>query len=199
LRLAWECTLRERNLPFHKLANERKAFYFVKDRIPADKVFFTGVDGAKAHRSVVGYRTITNPTTGEKTKRYWHFAMEARPQVHPSLGYFMKPHVVFSNDGETIWGSKKRLAAARRTECSDWWNDAWRDRTLGVVSHIANGKDCIEVRLGNRVSLKVATKPVVFMSPVAYTDPQLVGRESVPDDYGRSPEDGEDAFEDEQE
>jgi len=199
LRLAWEHMLRERDLPFHELANECKAFYFVKDKIPANKVFFTGVNGAKAHRSMVGYRTITNPSTGEKKKRYWHLAMEARPQVHPSLGYYMKPHIVFSNDGKTIWSSKRRLAAARRTECSDWRNDAWRDRTLGVVSYLAEGTDCITISLGSDVSLRVAIWPVVFMSPVAYTDPQLMDQELLPDDYGLSPEDGEGAFEDEEE
>jgi hypothetical protein len=198
LRLAWEHMLSERDLPVHQLANERKAFYFVKDKTPADKVFFTGVFGRKSHRSMVGFRTITNPTTGVKTKRYWHFAMEARPQVHPGLGYYMKPHVVFSNDGKTIWSSKKRLAAARRTECSDWWNDAWRDRMLGVVSYLADGNNCIKVQLGSDVSLTVAAWPTVFMSPVAYTDPQLIVAELPPEDYGRSPEDDEGAFEDEQ-
>jgi len=199
LRLAWEHMLCERDLPVHQLANERNTFYFVKDKIPADKVFFTGVNGAKAHRSVVGYRTITNSTTGEKRKRYWHFAMEARPQVHPSLGYYLKPHVVFSNDAKTIWSSKKRLAAERRTECSDWWNDAWRDRMLGVVSYLANGGDCIRVSLGSDTSLTIEAGPTVFMSPVAYTDPQLTEEELTLDDYGRSPYDGEDASEDEKE
>src|SRR5207244_3197585 len=37
LRLAWEHMLRKRDLPIYQLANERKAFYFVKDRIPTDK------------------------------------------------------------------------------------------------------------------------------------------------------------------
>ena len=199
LRLAGEQLLRGRDLPVHQLANERKAFYFVKDKVPADKVVFTGVDGAKAHRSMVGYSTKTNPTTGEKKKRYWHFAIEARPQVHPSLGYFMKPHVVFSNDAKTIWTSKKGLAAARRSECKDWWNDTWRDRTIGVVFYLAEGSDCIRVPLGSDVSLTVATWPVVFKSPVAYTDPQLIDTELTVDDYGRSPEEGEDPFEDKQE
>ena len=45
LRVAWEQMLDERKLPVYELANKAKCFYFPKDRVPNDKVFFTGVDG----------------------------------------------------------------------------------------------------------------------------------------------------------
>ncbi len=70
---------------------------------------------------------------------------------------------------------------------------------LGVVSYLANGGDCIRVSLGSDTSLTIAAGPTVFMSPVAYTDPQLTEEELTLDDYGRSPYDGEDASEDEKE
>ena len=56
---------------------------------------------------MVGYSTRTNPTTGVSVKRYWHFAMQARPLVHPAPAFVFKPHVVFTNDGLTIWESKE--------------------------------------------------------------------------------------------
>lgn len=199
LRVVWEHMVKEQGLPVHQLANGRKTFYFLKDQVPADKVFFTGVDGTRAYRSMVGYSTKTNPATGEKTKRYWHFGLEGRPQVHPALAYILKPHVVFSSDGRTIWSSKKRLAAARRSECKDWWNDHWRDRTLAAAYHLAGGAECIKVRLGSDVSLSVAIWPLIFSSPVAYTDPQIVEKERIADDYGRAPEEESDAFGDEKE
>ena len=64
LRIAWEQSMRQRDLPLHVLANEAKSFYFTKDRVPGDKVFFPGVEGKETFRSMVGYSTRKNPKTG---------------------------------------------------------------------------------------------------------------------------------------
>jgi hypothetical protein len=201
LRLTWEHMIKDRGLPIHELANEVKSFYFVKDMVPADKVFFTGMDGKERFRGMVGYSTRMNPTTGVGMKRYWHFGMEARPQVHPALAFIMKPHVIFSNDGKTIWSSKKKLAAARQSQCKGWWNDVWRDRTLAAVSHLADGQDSIEMPVGPDLFLSVARFPILFRSPVAYTDPQELDEAAlaaIVEDFGRHP-DEDDVFEDDKE
>jgi len=197
-RLAWEHMLAERNLPIYELANKAKCFYFPKGRVPNDKVFFTGVEGTRTYRAMVGFSTRTNSTTGISVKRYWHFAVQARPMVHPTLAYIFKPHVLFTNDGTTIWESKKRLASARRSQCKSWWNDEWRDRTLAVATHLSEPDEEIVMRLGSKASLSVAQTPLLFRSPVSYTDPQLMRfteEAETADDYGRDARD-DDAFED---
>lgn len=199
LRIAWEQMLAERKLPVYQLANNVKCFYFPKNRVPNDKVFFTGVDGEKTYRAMVGFSTRTNPTTGVSVKRYWHYAVQARPLVHPMLAYIFKSHVLFTSDGSTIWESKKRLAAARRSQCKSWWNDEWRDGTLAAAVHLCGGADKITVKLGSAASLSILPNPMRFCSPVSYTDPQLLRYEEEPevaDDYGRDARD-DDAFEDE--
>jgi len=198
LRLAWEQMLDERKLPNHELANRAKCFYFPKDRVPNDKVFFTGVDGDRTYRAMVGFSTRTNPTTGVSAKRYWHFAVQARPLVHPTLAYIFKSHVLFTSDGTTLWESKKRLAAARRSQCKAWWNDEWRDRTLAAATYLCDGADNITIKLGSAASLSIPPSPLLFCSPVSYIDPQLLKfteDEEIVDDYGRDSHD-DDAFED---
>jgi hypothetical protein len=200
LRLAWEHLLKERNLPIHELANGMKMFYFEKDKVPADKVFFTDLQGKERFRGMVGYSTRTNRSTGASSKRFWHFGLEARPQVHPVPAFIMKPHVVFSNDGKTIWSSKKRLAAARQSQCKGWWNDVWRDRTLAAVSHLADGQDSVAMAIAPALAISVARFPIFFRSPVAYTDPQELDEDAIAaiaEDYGRNREHEDDAFEDE--
>lgn len=196
LRVAWEQMLKERKLPVYELANKAKAFYFPKGRVPNDKVFFTGVDGKRTYRAMVGFSTRTNPSTGVHVKRFWHYAMQARPLVHPTLAYIFKPHVVFTNNGTTIWESKKRLAAARRSQCKSWWNDEWRDRMLAAAAYLCNGTDRITVKLGSVSNLTIPPTPLLFRSPVAYTDPQLLSYEEGAEtahDYGG---DDDDAYED---
>jgi hypothetical protein len=199
LRIAWEQMLEERKLPVYELANKAKCFYFPKNRVPNDKVFFTGVDGEKTHRAMVGFSTRTNPMTGLSVKRFWHYAVQARPLVHPMLAYIFKSHVLFTNDGTTIWESKKRLASARRSQCKSWWNDEWRDRTLAAATYMCDGADKITVKLGSTATLSIPPTPLAFCSPVSYTDPQLLRFSEdaeVSDDYGRDSRD-DDAFEDE--
>jgi len=149
---------------------------------------------------MVGRSTRTNPQTGITTVRYWHFGLELRPMVHPIRAYVMKPHVVFTNDGLNVWESKKRLAAARRSQCKDWWNDEWRDRTLAAASHLANQDGDIVLKLGCDVSMKVSPLPLMFNSPVSYTDPQILRKTSEqvepPDDYGGEAPDQDDPFSD---
>ena len=198
LRFAWEQMLDERKLPVYELANKAKCFYFPKDRVPNDKVFFTGVDGGRTYRAMVGYSTRTNPTTGVSVKRLWHYAVQARPLVHPTLAYIFKSHVLFTNDGTTIWESKKKLASARRSQCKSWWNDEWRDRTLAAATYLCDGADKITVKLGSTASLSLPPNPLPFCSPVSYTDPQLLKYSEdaeTADDYGRDTRD-DDAFED---
>ena len=198
LRHAWEHMLAERALPVYELANKAKCFYFPKERVPGDKVFFTGVDGERTYRAMVGFSTRTNPTTGVSVKRFWHFAVQARPLVRPTLAYIFKPHVLFTNDGATIWESKKRLASARRSQCKSWWNDEWRDRTLAAATYLCDGADNITVKLGSKASLTIPPIPLPFRSPVSYTDPQLLRfseEDETADDYGRDSR-GDDAFED---
>jgi hypothetical protein len=176
LRVAWEQMVAERKLPVHELANKAKCFYFPKGRVPNDKVFFTGVDGHRTHRAMVGFSTRTNPTTGVSIKRFWHFAVQARPLVHPTLAYIFKSHVLFTNNGTTIWESKKRLAAARRNQCKAWWNDEWRDRTLARrdLSVRRRGHDNGEARKHVQpehiaYSVSVSQPGIVHRSTVAET------------------------------
>ena len=194
LRLAWELTLAERELPIYELANQIKSYYFPKDLLPADKAFYIGLDGNRTYRAMVGYSSRTNPTSGESKKRYWHFGLEARPMVYPTLAYVIKPHVGFTSDGATLWESKRMLASARRSQCKGWWNDKWRDMILAAMTYLADDDGIIRMKLGSDVTLSLPNRPIGFTSPVAYTDPQIlreVELEQLADDYGRDDEEPE--------
>jgi hypothetical protein len=201
LRLAWEQLVRERMLRTYELANSARCFYFAKGQLQNDKIFFSGADGERTWRAMVGYSSRTNPQTGITSVRYWHFGLQARPMVHPTCAYIMKPHVLFTSDGLTVWASKRRLSAARRSQCKDWWNDEWRDRTLAAVTHLTGADGNINVRFGSDVVATVAPRPVMFNSPITYTDPQIL-REAAEhvepiDDYGTAKSDEDDPFIDE--
>lgn len=172
LNRAWQAMLQARELPTRVFATGAPALYFKAGMVEDDWLRFREPDGSPGSRQVVGIKK-----TGESI-RYWHFGLGARPTTVPTLGYVMRPHVLFSDDGETIWESAPRLAKARRSQCKQWWNDRWRDLIYGTVQFLARGADAIHLPVGSEVSLEVLTNPLEVACPVTY-DEQVLEESSV--------------------
>ena len=164
LRIAWEQMINERGLPIYDLSNA-KCFYFKKGFADKDKAFFTGVNGERTFRNLVGYETKLSG------KRYWHFGIQAKPLIYPYFAYIIKPHVVFSDDGENIWDSHERMHSARRSQCKDWYNAEWRDRSLAAVNWLAGSEGKIKPKLGSDLTIEIPNYPLLFKSPVSYIEP----------------------------
>ena len=196
LRQTWEHWLRVRTLPTYEFANQRKAFYFVDGMVPNDRVFFTAYDGSRGRRDMIGFRTIkSSGPEDDPTRRYWHFSLEARPTSTPFVGYTMKPHVLFSNDAQTIWVDTDSLHRARRSQCKNWWNDRWRDLIAAAVSFLAADSEFMRIPVGSTAELLVAARPITVTSPVSFDEASLEPQEveSNADDDGL--ESGEEAEE----
>jgi hypothetical protein len=70
------------------------------------------------------------------------------------------------------------------------------------MAHLAAGDDSVSMPLAADLDLFVARFPILFRSPVAYTDPQELDEaaiEAIVEDFGRHEDDEKDAFEDEKE
>jgi hypothetical protein len=167
LKIAWETMVEKRALPLYELSQKAKCFYFPTGAVESDNISFVGVKG-RTFRGVVGYKTLKPKDDGIERKRYWHFAIQARASLAPDLGYVIKPHVLFSDDGKRIWQDDKKLHRARRSQCKNWWNPDWRDRILASVSWLANGKPQFQIPVNSKFSLEVESTPVRFNSPVSY-------------------------------
>jgi hypothetical protein len=177
LRQAWERLLRSRDLPKYEFANERLAFYLTDGTIPNNRVLYTDYDGSRARRDMIGYKTMKGARSDANTVRHWHFSLEAKPTSSPIIGYTMKPHVLFSDDGKTIWESKDRLHRARRSQCKDWWNDRWRDLIAAGVSFLANDAGQIRLPVGSSTELWVLSRPVILSSPISFDESSLLPQE----------------------
>lgn len=57
LRIAWEQMMLKRPFPAHQMSSKAKCFYFVTGMVPNDTLYFTSVDGKRAHRSIIGFKT----------------------------------------------------------------------------------------------------------------------------------------------
>lgn len=167
LNQAWQGLLRDRELPLHAFASGAVAFYFRQGAIPNDQVRVVLPNGVATHRAVVGYKTMPSYI------RYWHLAVEAKAITTPVFGFMIKPHILFSSDGSTIWESKDRIARARRSQCKDWWNDRWLDLTLAGAGFLAGGGETIRLQVGSESFLEVDASPLLLTSPTSYDEVAL--------------------------
>jgi hypothetical protein len=192
LKMAWLNFIRQKGLPLHEMANQVQALFFRTGTASNDTVGYDWGDGRRSNRQVVGYKTITNLRAGIETRRHWHFSIDARPFTHPRVLFMIKSHVLFSDDGRTIWDDDKKLLAARAGQCKNWWNPAWRDRLLGTMAWLADGAESITLTLGGGSTTNVSTKPTTHVSPTSYRDPGETAW-SDEDDISDTEDDGEDA------
>lgn len=172
LNRAWQNMLSARGLPTHQFSTGAPAFYFKTGMLQGDTIRFRRSDGSAGYRQMIGYKTM-HRANGDQWIRYWHFALGARPATNPAWGFIMKPHVLFSEDGTSLWDSVDRLARARRSQCKGWWNNDWRDLNYAAVQYLANGSPTISLPVGANTALELRAQPLEASCPVSYDEAAL--------------------------
>ena len=167
-RLAFERLCRRKGLISYRMANRAQCLFFPSRLLNGDKVHIKLVDGRTTWKKLTGYKSVG--LEGQRQRRHWHFGIQARPLFQPIQVFSLTPHVVFSDDGRKVWPSTERLHRARRSQCKDWWNDDWRDRLLGAMAWLAVD-GLVSIPISTTSSLDVSAIPVLFDSPVSFSDP----------------------------
>lgn len=161
VRDGWQRFVASRGLPTYSLANDRLAAYFPAS-FNGGKMYRFAVDGGR----LKGLRSLTGTARGNN----WHFGLSADFQLLPDFVLVTKSHVLFSEDGQNILESTKRLHSLRRSACKGWWNDHWRDRLLAAMHWLADGKPSMPVPLAPDLALDVRVLPTLFRTPITYRD-----------------------------
>jgi hypothetical protein len=200
LRRHWERWIAGKALGSYELANHRICSFF-KAAKGEDSLWasYRGVEGDAARRTLMGIftkRTRSDPET--RSKHFWHFGIQGRPRLWPQPVVHLSAHVLFSDDGDIIWESKRRLHSARRRQCKSWYNDEWRDRLLASMAFLADGKDYIDIDVIEDEPIRIAVTPELFESKVT-CEPLEKSKEKV-ESQGteRELEDNEEDDEDEE-
>lgn len=170
LRRGWEGFLKEAGMWTHLFGRHRIAGYLRDEIIKGNRIKVPG--SARSTRQMVGYRARRDSAGKVTSQTFWHFAIEGQPMLHPIAAFRVVPHVLFSSDGQQIWSDRRRLHRARRTECKDWWNPEWRDRTMAVMGWLADNQGDLRIRFSSVCEVAVAASPECFAAPVSYEDPE---------------------------
>lgn len=178
-------------LPY-ELSGGAKFYWFKQGLVENDKVFFLNSAGERGWRAMVGFKSLS-AKEGQTRIRNWHFGIQARPHFWPFGAMAVRAHVAFTENG-VLYESKARQHSARRSQCKDWYNDAWLDRILAVMSFLSGGdSDEILIPLSKDQVLGVSRIPLLFESPVSFKLIEAQPPVEEPSDE----EEGEDEPEDE--
>jgi hypothetical protein len=191
LKIGWDSMIVKRNLPSYELAGAVNCAYFKDGFAENNKAYFVDIKDKRRYRKLVGIKSKSDKNGEKVLVRNWHFGIQAKPLLYPFHVFIIKPHVLFSDEDKVIWESKQRLHRARRSQCRNWWNPEWRDRTLAAMGWLGDKKGKIYIRLADDTSIAVSTQPLFFTSPVSFNDPD--SEQPILDVY----EDEEDEFFDE--
>jgi hypothetical protein len=162
---AWLQMVRAKELPLHELANRNQCLYFPSDFCEKDKIFFQNLSSERIYRTVSGKYKMLG---------FWHFGIQAKPLLRVQenvFGFIIKPHVVFSSDGKTLWTDDKKMHRARRGKCKSWWNAEWRDHIIAAMSFLADGGMTITVPLSPDNGVVISSRPYSIEVPVTFDDP----------------------------
>lgn len=161
-RTAWLQFMISCGMPLYSMSGDKTCAYFTT------KMFTSRTQPFKITEQLLGRRGLV----GRSRQKFWHFGVSANVQYEPIPAIIINPHVLFSDDGETIWNSESKLHSSRRTVCKGWWNDKWRDLILASMFWFAGKRADIpmQITLAPRSNLTISLSPVKFASPVTYNE-----------------------------
>lgn len=178
-RQAWDNTMTDLGLCPYRLSGYRTAWYWPDNKLKEKKISYVDAFGINHSRLLVG-----------RSRKYnvcWHFAVEAKLNFDRFHKIILRPHVVFTKDGNVPLDSPKLMHRLRRSFCKNWWNDRWRDLIGTYVQSIA-ATGTLTLRSGDSHIL-VDACPIIFVSPLTSSLDKASAEEGVIDDVSEDLED----------
>lgn len=158
---ALEKTLTSNDLTIHEMSRGRKCFHYQEGQIEGNKVGFE-YEGQSTWKLLIG----------DFFESQWHYGVSFTTLLYPSLCYSLRAHLLFSDDGRTIWKSKKKLFRARRTKGKKFFNEDWRMLMLAFLQSVAHEGNEIDIPLAEVSSIKLTTTTLLFESQWDYDEPR---------------------------
>lgn len=188
--------MKNRGMFWYEMSNKKLAYYFTPANLNNGKVSFE-----------YPYRKINKLKTKNligiyKRKWKWHYAVSVKPILTPILGFSLKNHLAFTNDGFQIWKDEKgetekdKIQRNRRSKGKSFFNEEWRDMFLAFLHGLKNRHGLIEIALSYNFTLQLFPDPLLFWSEFGYYDPKDKTRQGLLAAYEEEDTDDEIIIED---
>jgi hypothetical protein len=188
LKRIFHLIMKNRKMYWFEMSNRKLAYYYTPANLNTLKVKFKyPFRGEKR-------KTKTKNLLGTyQYKNHWHYAVSVKPILSPIVGYSLKNHLTFSDDGFKSWDDKDKIHSHRRrkAKASKYFNEAWRDFQCAFLNALKNKDDKIEIQLSNSFTLQMTSWTEMYWSDFGYFEPKDKERQGLMSDFYES-EDEED-------
>jgi hypothetical protein len=152
-----------------ELSNKKLAFYLplYNDLKPVKFHYpYSSTKKAPKRKYICGkFETIGN----------WHFAVSPQTILFPFVGFSLKSHLVFTEDGFKIISDTKKTHSYRRRKGKRFFNEEWRDMLLAFLQGMKDENGEIKIQVSaNEDFVKMKEWTEMFRSERGYIDPKTV-------------------------
>lgn len=178
LKNVFHTIMRNRGMFWYEMANKQLAYFYTPANLTTLKVKFDypfrETKSSKTKNLIGKYTTMGQ----------WHFGMSVKPILSPILGFSLKNHIVFTEDGFKVWKDAKgepdkaKIHSHRRSKGKRLFNEEWRDMQLAFI-HGLKKDDHIKVPLSADFLLEMPTTTETYWADFGYYDPKDKTRQGI--------------------
>ena len=104
---------------------------------------------------------------------FWHYAVSPQTILFPFVGFSLKSHLIFTEDGFKIISDTKKAHSYRRKKGKRFFNAEWRDLLLAFIQGLKDSDGEIKIKVTSSGEfVKLNEYPETFWSVVGYNDPK---------------------------
>ncbi len=155
-----------RGVNFHLMSSNTHCYYYKQGQLEDDKVSYLYKGNWQRPKQLLG----------DYFEAMWHYGISIRPILRPFPRLAIKGHLLFSNDGQNIWDSKKEIQTARRRKGRGFFNADWRNLMLAFMHSIADDDGIIAINFSETETTELSATPILFESNFGYTEPGAQAR-----------------------
>ncbi|MGE0175252.1 MAG: toll/interleukin-1 receptor domain-containing protein [Oligoflexales bacterium] len=160
LKKGWDNFLQSKGLKAYSLSSRTRntAWWIPVGLVPDKKLSFRNAPSKRSGRKLIGM-------IGARSKRavkvhYWHYGVSVAISLDAVPHSTMRHHVIITEDGKDRTISADAMHSKRRSFCSDWRNDKWRELLLSFLYWLSDGQQQISIPLGPEARMIVSADPI---------------------------------------
>lgn len=180
LKRVFHLLMKNRKMFWYEMSNKKLAYYHTPASLEKLKVKF------KYPYKVEKVKPKTRNLLGTyQHSSYWHYAVSVKPILTPLIGYSLKNHLTFSEDGFKAWDDKDKIHSHRRSKAktSRYFNEDWRDFQSAFLNSLSNSEGKVEIPLNQSFILSMNPWPEMFWADFGFYEPWDKERQSLLNDY----------------
>jgi len=177
LKRVFHMLMKNRGMFWYEMSNKRNSYFYTPANLATGKVSFEypGLLKRKKTKNLFGVY---------KHQFKWHYAISVKVVLSPILGFSLRNHLTFTNDGFQVWKNDKgqvdtdKIQIHRRGKGRRLFNEEWRDMLIAFL-HALKKENEIKISLTTDFILHMKTFPEKYRSSFGYIDPKDLSRQEI--------------------